>query len=110
MCGDELTLARIERARDETARQLARTRDLVAWQATMARLDAEEALAREPVESRRLTPPEIVDYLRSLPSLWADAGPSGRQALVRAIFARTDVVRLPVARVRTHPRCDRARS
>jgi len=89
---DELTLARIERARDGAAHQLARTRDLLAWQATMARLDAEEALAREPVESRRLTPPEIVDYLRSLPALWADSGPSGRQALVGAIFARTDVL------------------
>jgi hypothetical protein len=33
-----------------------------------------------------------VDYLRSLPSLWADAGPDGRQALATAIFARTDVM------------------
>ncbi len=29
-----------------------------------------------------------MDYLRSLPRLWADAGPDGRQALVVAIFAR----------------------
>ncbi len=58
----------------------------------MARLDAEEQVAKEPVESRRLTPPEIVDYLRSLPSLWAAAGLAGRQALVGAIFARTDVL------------------
>jgi len=35
----------------------------------MARLDAEERVAKEPIEPRRLTPPEIVDYLRSLPSL-----------------------------------------
>jgi hypothetical protein len=33
-----------------------------------------------------------VDYPRSLPSLWADAGPDGRQALATAIFARTDVM------------------
>ena len=58
----------------------------------MARLDVEEGLAREPVDSPRLTPPEIVDYLRSLPSLWAEAGPAGRQALVEAIFARLDVL------------------
>ena len=31
-------------------------------------------------------------YLRSLPSLWADAGPEGRQALATALFARTEVV------------------
>jgi hypothetical protein len=33
-----------------------------------------------------------VEYLRSLPSLWADAGPDGRQALATAIFGRTDVM------------------
>jgi hypothetical protein len=89
---DELTLARIVRAREDAARQLAKTRDLAAWQATMARLDAEERIAREPVDTRRLTPTEIVDYTRSLPRLWADAGPDGRQALVIAIFARLDVL------------------
>jgi hypothetical protein len=46
-----------------------------AWHATQARLDAKERLAREPVERRRLTAPEIVDYTRSLPRLWADAAP-----------------------------------
>ncbi|MGH2406449.1 MAG: hypothetical protein ACRDF7_00025 [Candidatus Limnocylindrales bacterium] len=89
---DELTFARIERTREEAARQLAKARDVGAWQATMARLDAEERVAREPLEPRRLTPPEIVDYLRSLPALWADAGPNGRQALATAIFVRTDVL------------------
>jgi DNA invertase Pin-like site-specific DNA recombinase len=89
---DELTLARIARARDEAGRQLTKTRDLSAWQATMARLDAEERIAREPVVSRRLTPTEIVDYTRSLPRLWADAGPDGRHAMVAAIFARLDVL------------------
>jgi hypothetical protein len=67
-------------------------RDLSAWQATMARLDAEERIAREPAISRRLTPTEIVEYTRSLPRLWADAGPDGRQAMVGAIFARLDVL------------------
>jgi hypothetical protein len=89
---DELTLARIARARDDAARQLTRTRDLAAWQATMSRLDDEEALARVPVERQRLSPPEIVDYLRALTRLWADAGPDGRQALVGAIFAKLDVL------------------
>lgn len=58
----------------------------------MTRLDAEERVAREPVETRRLTASEIVDYTRSLPRLWADAGPDGRQAMVGAIFARLDVL------------------
>jgi DNA invertase Pin-like site-specific DNA recombinase len=89
---DELTLARISHAREDAARQLAKTRDLTTWQATMGRLDAEEQIAKEPVETRRLTAPEIVDYTRSLPRLWCEAGPDGRQALVMAIFARLDVL------------------
>jgi hypothetical protein len=44
------------------------------------------------VERQRLTAPEIVDYLRSLPSLWADSGADSRQALVTAIFARLDIL------------------
>ena len=34
----------------------------------------------------------MVAYLRSLPSLWADAGPEGRQGLATALFAKTDVL------------------
>jgi hypothetical protein len=89
---DDLTLARIARSREDAARRLAKTRDLVAWTATMARLDAEEALAQVPLDGRRLTPTEIVDYLRSLPTLWAASGTAGRQAIVSAIFARIDVL------------------
>jgi hypothetical protein len=68
------------------------SRDVVAWQATMTRLDATEALARQPLEAPRLSAPEIVDYLRNLPRLWADAGPDARQTIIGAIFARTDVL------------------
>jgi hypothetical protein len=89
---DELTLARIGRARDEAGRQLGITRDVLAWQTTMTRLDAEERLANEPLADHRLAPAEIVAYLRSLPTLWADSGPEGRQVLIGAIFARTDVL------------------
>lgn len=89
---DEVTLARIGREREEAGRRLARTRDVAAWQREMAQLDAEEQAARAPVEAGRLSSGEVVDYLRSLPSLWADAGPDGRQALATAIFARTDVM------------------
>src|SRR3990172_6141482 len=58
----------------------------------MSRLDDEEALARVPVERQRLSPPEIVDYLRALPRLGADAGLDGREAVVGAIFAKLDVL------------------
>ncbi len=51
---DELTLARIEREREEASQRLAKTRDIAAWQATMARLDAEAEVARQPREGRRL--------------------------------------------------------
>ena len=89
---DELTLARIARAREDAARTFARTRHLDLFQATIARLDAEERVAREPIETRRLTPSEIVDYTRSLPRLWAESGPDGKQALVGAVLARLDVL------------------
>lgn len=57
----------------------------------MARLDAEEEVARQPRRCSRLSAPEVVAYLRSLPSLWSDAGPEGRQALATALFARIEV-------------------
>ena len=44
------------------------------------------------VAAGRLSSGEVVSYLRSLPALWADAGPDGRQALATSIFARTDVM------------------
>jgi hypothetical protein len=74
---DELTLARIEREREEASQRLARTRDIAALQASMARLDAEQQIARQPRQQRRMAPDEVVAYLRSLPSLWNDAGPEG---------------------------------
>jgi hypothetical protein len=89
---DKVTLARIDRDREELARRLARSRDVATWQTGMARLDGEEQLARQPVRSGRLTPAEVVAYLRSLPALWADSGPDGRQALALALFARTEVI------------------
>jgi len=85
-------LARISREREEASRRLAKSRDVMAWQREMAQLDLEEQAARDPVERGQLVSSEIVAYLRSLPSLWADSGPDGRQALATALFARTDVV------------------
>ena len=58
----------------------------------MAQLDLEDLAARDPVERGQLASSEVVANLRSLPSLWADSGPDGRQALATALFARTDVL------------------
>lgn len=87
---DDLTLARVRREREDAARRLTGTRDVVAWQTTMARLDAEELAAGEPVETHALNPGEALAYLRSLSAMWTDAGSEGRQALATAIFARLD--------------------
>ena len=58
----------------------------------MARLDADERIAREPLERPRLTSQEIAEYTRSLPRLWEESDAVGRQSLVVAIFARLDVL------------------
>jgi hypothetical protein len=73
--------------REDAARTFGRTKDVAGLTATMGRLEVEERIAREPVETRRLSPREVVAYARSLPRLWADAAPDGRQALVTAVFA-----------------------
>ena len=57
----------------------------------MAQLDIEELAAREPTQGGRLSPREVVDYLRSLPSIWADSGPDGRQALATLRKAGTRI-------------------
>ena len=88
---DELTLARIEREREDASQRLAKTRDVAAWQATMARLDAEQPVAKQPRQQQRMAPDEVVEYLRSLPTLWNDAGPEGRQALASALFTKLEV-------------------
>jgi hypothetical protein len=88
---DELTLARIEREREEASQRLAKTRDIAAWQATMSRLDAEAQVARQPRQHQRMASDEVVEYLKSLPSLWTDSGPEGRQALASALFTKLEV-------------------
>ena len=88
---DSAALARVGHEREEASRRLAKSRDVMAWQREMAQLDLEEQAARDPVERGQLASSEVVAYMRSLPSLWADSGPAGRQALATALFARTDV-------------------
>lgn len=88
---DEMAIGRIARERDEATRRLGRDRDVDRWQAAMARLDAEEAAARRPVERRPLTAEEVRRYLSELPALWADA-PASRQALAATLFDRLAVL------------------
>jgi hypothetical protein len=57
----------------------------------MARLDAEQQVAKQPRQQQRMAPDEVVAYLRSLPTLWNDAGPEGRQALAAALFTKLEV-------------------
>jgi hypothetical protein len=89
---DRASLVRVSRDREEAGRRLAKTRDVLAWQREMAQLDADEQMARGAVEPERLSPTEVVAYLRSLLTLWTDAGPEGRQVLATALFARSEVL------------------
>lgn len=88
---DTTTLERIDRERDEALTRFRKSRDLAALQTAMTRLDAQESTAREPTYVRQLEPAKVLAYLRSLPTMWADAGAEGRQALATSIFARMDV-------------------
>ncbi len=48
-------------------------------------------MAKQPRQQQRMAPDEVVAYLRSLPTLWNDAGPEGRQALAAALFTKLEV-------------------
>jgi hypothetical protein len=102
---DELTLARIEREREEASARLARTRDIAAWQATMARLDAECAVSRQPRQQQRMAPDEVIAYLRFA------AVPVERLRTRRSPDARLGAVHqarsggLYEDAIRTHTRC-----
>lgn len=86
---DRVTLARVARARSEALRRLDETRDVVSWQATVTRLDAEEAAARAPSDAReRLSELEIRAYLANLGDLWRSADDAHRQSIALALFDR----------------------
>lgn len=96
---DRLELARIERERRAAGDRLARDRDAAAFTATMARLDAAEAAAKER-QAEPIDRAAAVEYLAQLPELWDDA-PVGRRALAEALFERVEVIGL--ASVQIHP-------
>lgn len=89
---DQVAIARIARAKAEAGRRLEQTRDIDSWQATMQRLDAEEAAAKTANHKRGvLTEAEIRRYLEGLGTLWRNADDEGRQALALALFDRLAV-------------------
>ncbi len=80
-------------------------RDVLALQATMARLDAEEKAARErpePAVSAR----DVRRYLTDLPKLWRDTEPEGRRAIAEAAFDRIDAMGLDLV---IHPSAEAER-
>ena len=84
---EPLQNARVKRERAAATQRLERDRDTEAWQATMRRLDAEEAVTRG-------TPPEVIPaaqvvaYLKSLPETWRRAtGGRGRRMLAETLFS-----------------------
>jgi integrase len=95
--------------REEATRKLNLTRDVVAWQATMTRLDAAESLARQPLEG----PETDAARDRGLPALVAC--PVGGRGAGRASGNHERDLRpdrcpgLPTARIRAHRGCHRAR-
>ncbi len=64
----------------------------------MARLDVEEATARERAPDGP-TPAETIEYLSNLPALWDGAEGTGRKLLAEALFDRIEVLGLQEATV-----------
>ena len=88
---DQFRLARIRRERQRAMQRLGDDRDTAAWEATMNRLDREEAEAqavdRPPVTSR-----EIAESLGDLRELFGDAEPSTQHRIAAALFDRVEAL------------------
>ncbi len=97
---DQRELARIEQERQRATARYVRDRDTARLEATMARLDREEAAAREPRPTEAVPPDVAVRYLSELPETWrkAETG-TGRKLLASALFERIDVLGLREATV-----------
>jgi hypothetical protein len=92
---DDAALARIARERDAAMARYLRDRDSTALDATMRRLDADEARARQPREDDGVPAEVALEYLRALPETWTKArGGPGRQLLADAMFERIEVLGL----------------
>lgn len=97
---DESVTDRIARERERAVARYLRDRDAEALEATMVRLDREQA-ASESREHLDAIPADVaVRYVRKLPATWrkAEGGP-GRQLLASALFDRIDVLGIQEATV-----------
>lgn len=91
---DAFALARIERDRDQAIARYRRGRDSAALEATMTRLDADEAAAREPVVQAGIAAADAVEVLRDVAAAWdelVDRPGEARRQLADAIFERIEV-------------------
>ena len=59
---------------------------------TIRRLDAEQDAAAATSGAERLSPEEVVAYLRDLPRLWRDASPEARQLIAASLFEETSAL------------------
>lgn len=91
VAGDQLAIARIARERDAAALRFARDRDLRALEATMTRLDGDEAAARG-ATPELVTAGEARDWCEQLATLWRDTTTAGRRAIAEAVFERIEVL------------------
>ena len=97
---DPATITRIERDRESAMTRYRRDRDATALEATMRRLDQDEAEAQV-TQADLPTAAEATEYLGDLPRLWEEAEGSGRRLLAEALFERIDV--LGAGKVHLHP-------
>lgn len=82
---DSFSMARIRRQRDDAAKQFVITRNVEELQATLARLDDEEAaLSRRVVVAESEV--EALRVLEDLPNVWQEASDRGKQLLAQQIF------------------------
>ena len=103
--GDAFSQRRITRERDRATTQYVADRDVLALQATMTRLDAEEKAARERPQAA-VTARDVRRYLTDLPKLWRETEPEGRRAIAEAAFDRIDAMGLDLV---LHPSAEAER-
>ena len=84
-------LARIQRERERATASLTDDRDVAAWQATMTRLDREQAEATV-ATNPSLTAREIAASLANLATLFLGAEPTTQHRIAQAIFERVEAL------------------
>ncbi len=91
--------------RDRATKHYVADRDVLALQATMARLDTEEKATLERPQPG-VTARDVRRYLTDLPKLWRDTDPGGRRGIAEAAFDRIDAMGLDLV---IHPSAEAER-